>query len=479
MSIPSLTNDYEIERARIMEENRRKMEEMGLLRQKSIIESFAPCKRVDAHRAPNNKAKQPSLGRRERYGPARRSTRLQGVKLDEGALRSDVLGDDEHEGGSRRTYGGLLDLLDRSGKVWSEDVAAANNAEIQQIRCSSAGRGSLYDKTAGITCHFCRQKKLCGEPDCPRCQSRNVDLECKGKSDCSRCHSANGRFCRACLLIRYGEELDDVRRKMKAGNWLCPHCYEEEHADEGWICNSSICMTRRGLKPTGIAIYDAMQQGFKSVGHLLQSQLQKRGGIAGIRNECRNDTTFRPDAASRQEAVSSEGDVRHSAPPEQAMISEEDRELSTLLRKEGAAPVVLVRGRGRPPKPPRYDAASTAAGSSAGAAAKSCPCEPLVSEHVTSEVLNDQCNAQLEAAGMHGSRVGMARDGSETRPKTRGRPPKPRAHFYSPKQEGKDHNVSLRAMKKNMKKSLSSAHAVKEGCAPAPASLAIRTRSRS
>ncbi len=27
---------------------------------------------------------------------------------------------------------------------------------------------------------------------------------------------------------------------------------------------------RRGLKPTGIAIYDAIQQGFKSVGHLLQ-----------------------------------------------------------------------------------------------------------------------------------------------------------------------------------------------------------------
>ena len=88
---------------------------------------------------------------------------------------------------------------------------------------------------------------------------------------------------------------------MSASTWLCPHCYEEEHPDEvslscqsppalrglssagiqmapsvgastqGWICNSSICMTRRGLKPTGIAIYDAQQRGFPSVAHFVQA----------------------------------------------------------------------------------------------------------------------------------------------------------------------------------------------------------------
>lgn len=41
-------------------------------------------------------------------------------------------------------------------------------------------------------------------------------------------------------------------------------------------------MTRRGLKPTGIAIYDAIEQGFKSVGHLLQSQLRKKGGVQAV-----------------------------------------------------------------------------------------------------------------------------------------------------------------------------------------------------
>jgi hypothetical protein len=61
---------------------------------------------------------------------------------------------------------------------------------------------------AGITCHFCRQKKLCGEEDCPRCSRRSTTAECIGKTDCSRCHSAYGRFCRACLLIRYGQTME-------------------------------------------------------------------------------------------------------------------------------------------------------------------------------------------------------------------------------------------------------------------------------
>jgi hypothetical protein len=74
--------------------------------------------------------------------------------------------------------------------------------QIQQIRCGSQGRGSLYDSVVGICCHFCRQKKLCGEPDCPRCQRRDADEECIGKTDCSKCHSAFGRLCRACLLVR-------------------------------------------------------------------------------------------------------------------------------------------------------------------------------------------------------------------------------------------------------------------------------------
>lgn len=57
-------------------------------------------------------------------------------------------------------------------------------------------------------------------------------FDCAGKSECQKCFSANGRFCRACLKVRYGEDLDTVRKQVAAGTWLCPHCYEEEHPCE-------------------------------------------------------------------------------------------------------------------------------------------------------------------------------------------------------------------------------------------------------
>ena len=37
---------------------------------------------------------------------------------------------------------------------------------------------------AGICCHFCRQKKLCGEEGCHRCIQRNPDLPCIGVPIC-------------------------------------------------------------------------------------------------------------------------------------------------------------------------------------------------------------------------------------------------------------------------------------------------------
>ncbi len=80
--------------------------------------------------------------------------------------------------------------------------APAKQEQFQEIRCASAARGSMYDQRVGITCHFCRQKKLCGEPDCPRCSRRNANADCIGKTECSKCAGPNGRFCRACLLLR-------------------------------------------------------------------------------------------------------------------------------------------------------------------------------------------------------------------------------------------------------------------------------------
>ncbi|KAL8250778.1 hypothetical protein R6Q59_034471 [Mikania micrantha] len=154
------------------------------------------------------------------------------------------------------------------------DVRLCHSPEISsERRCMSKGRGSIYDPVFGICCHFCRQKKLCGEEDCKRCNDLDVDKPCLGKTDCSVCHSTNGVLCRACLKIRYGEEIEDVRNNKQ---WKCPHCIEEEGTKPYWICNSSLCLKKRKMLPTGIAIYRAREMGYESVAHLLMDELKRQ-----------------------------------------------------------------------------------------------------------------------------------------------------------------------------------------------------------
>ncbi|KDP34748.1 hypothetical protein JCGZ_11902 [Jatropha curcas] len=149
--------------------------------------------------------------------------------------------------------------------------------EASARRCNSKGRGSIYDPVFGICCHFCRQKKLCGEEDCKRCGNLDPDQPCIGKTDCSICHSSNGVFCRGCLKVRYGEEMEEVRENKK---WVCPHCIEEKGINPFWICNSSLCLKKRKMAPTGLAIYKAREMGYKSVAHLLMDKLQRKSSPA-------------------------------------------------------------------------------------------------------------------------------------------------------------------------------------------------------
>lgn len=39
-------------------------------------------------------------------------------------------------------------------------------------------------------------------------------------------------FCRSCLELRYGQDLDQAKAQERAGEWLCPHCYEDDHPDD-------------------------------------------------------------------------------------------------------------------------------------------------------------------------------------------------------------------------------------------------------
>ncbi|XWS60832.1 hypothetical protein CRYUN_Cryun07bG0071100 [Craigia yunnanensis] len=195
----------------------------------------------------------------------RRSNRFIGKVSDyeeheEGSNSSSVEGDEKRPGNapSVKIYGARHQLS-------PEDSAR---------RCRrKEGRGSVYNPVFGICCHFCRQKTLCAEEDCKRCGNLDVNHPCIGKTDCSVCHSSNGVLCRACLKVRYGEELEEVRENKE---WMCPHCIEEKGINPYWICNSSLCLKNRKMAPTGIAIYRARELGYKSVAHLLMNELKRR-----------------------------------------------------------------------------------------------------------------------------------------------------------------------------------------------------------
>ncbi|XP_017974014.1 PREDICTED: cell division cycle-associated protein 7 [Theobroma cacao] len=192
----------------------------------------------------------------------RRSSRLRGSDIGEENGSNSSSGEGEEK---RPANAPLVKTYGARNQLSPEDSAR---------RCRrKEGRGSVYNSVFGICCHFCRQKTLCAEEDCKRCGNLDVNQPCTGKTDCSVCHSSNGVLCRACLKLRYGEELEEVRENKE---WMCPHCIEEKGINPYWICNSSICLKNRRMAPTGIAIYRALELGYKSVAHLLMDELQRR-----------------------------------------------------------------------------------------------------------------------------------------------------------------------------------------------------------
>lgn len=81
------------------------------------------------------------------------------------------------ENGKRRPENAHLPKYSRADLLLCPDLLTQ--------RCNSKNRGSIYDSIVGICCHFCRQKKLCGEDDCERCGTREVTKVCIGKTECS------------------------------------------------------------------------------------------------------------------------------------------------------------------------------------------------------------------------------------------------------------------------------------------------------
>lgn len=272
--------DYEeIRIARILE-NQAKLASLGLNKTLADLRAVASsAKSVKSHvrKAPKNYYSGMPLRRSSRLTKAsttespsghdslRRSNRLRGISRDPISLTQGKVGVSK-KNREEETRPANMPLV----KVTALQAQLSSDIMIQ--RCNSKSRGSVYSPVFGICCHFCRQKKLCGEEGCKRCGNLDIDEPCIGKTDCSVCHSSNGVLCRACLKVRYGEEMDEVRANK---NWMCPHCIEEKGINPKWICNSSFCLKKRRMAPTGIAIFRAREMGYKSVAHLIMDELQQ------------------------------------------------------------------------------------------------------------------------------------------------------------------------------------------------------------
>ena len=140
-----------------------------------------------------------------------------------------------------RECDGMLDASEgvgRGGKVrgnsrgWDEEVAY--NPEVYTAvqrealgTCAAPwtlfvdgyeGSVRIYDKgPAGQCCHQCRQKTVCKHTSCESCGLKR------------------GTFCGDCLMMRYGENVDEV---LAAGSaWQCPPCRD--------LCNCSQCRQRK------------------------------------------------------------------------------------------------------------------------------------------------------------------------------------------------------------------------------------------
>ncbi|XAR71349.1 hypothetical protein NMG60_11028563 [Bertholletia excelsa] len=134
------------------------------------------------------------------------------------------------------------DLPDQKGKISSGDTK-----EREQVQ------GQFEN---GKTCHQCRQRTVYFAASC---KNPKKDKPCTIK------------FCQKCLLNRYGEKAKEM---AVVEDWKCPKCRG--------ICNCSICMKKRGLRPTGMLVHTAKATGFSSVSELLHVKGPESFGIGKI-----------------------------------------------------------------------------------------------------------------------------------------------------------------------------------------------------
>ncbi|KAG0532889.1 hypothetical protein BDA96_04G144400 [Sorghum bicolor] len=144
--------------------------------------------------------------------------------------------------GNARFGEGTADVLEPQPlEVIAPEVKAKKRNPAPGVRV--VGR-RIYDPENGKTCHQCRQKTTDFAAACK---------QVKKKGPCPI------KYCRKCLLNRYGESAEEAASKE---DWICPKCRG--------ICNCSFCRKKKGEMPTGIMAHIAKASGCTSVHDLLE-----------------------------------------------------------------------------------------------------------------------------------------------------------------------------------------------------------------
>ncbi|XP_025805281.1 uncharacterized protein LOC112884118 isoform X2 [Panicum hallii] len=168
-------------------------------------------------------------------------------------------------------------------EVIAPEVNAKKRNPVPKVRV--LGR-RIYDPENGKTCHQCRQKTM------------DFAVACKQVKKKGPCPI---KYCRKCLLNRYGENAEEAEGKE---NWICPKCRG--------ICNCSFCRKKKGEMPTGIMAHIAKASGCTSVHDLLekgsdmvaatQAILKMNGSDKGTKRSRETDAADKV-AAKRDESV--------------------------------------------------------------------------------------------------------------------------------------------------------------------------------
>jgi hypothetical protein len=182
--------------------------------------------------------------------PARRSGRQAGrpaVKYNLDGLE----GDEWAEARRPRKRASLKEFVSRTEVYYQRHKDALGSTQREWVLFRDGydeGGNRIYDPLQGQTCHQCRQKTM-------------------GKRTwCSHCESLRGVFCGDCLMMRYGEHVEEANADP---DWACPSCRD--------LCNCSFCRTRKGYPPTGSMYRRAIREGYASVAHCLVDMYFKEG----------------------------------------------------------------------------------------------------------------------------------------------------------------------------------------------------------